>query len=145
VTKLALRTLAVVALALALSGCGSDHPETVSVSGRITYGGGEWPKPGRVFFAITNPAKGLPGRSVFANFDTDGDFAVESWEGVDGLVPGSYKVTIHCWEEQPTMDGNPGKSYVPTAYQLATTTPLELTIEPGQDAVDDLQWDVPKP
>ncbi len=125
-------------------GCGSDGPETVQVRGKITFGGGEWPKPGMLYFASVKTAEGLPGRPGRARFDTRGNFKVTTFAEDDGLIPGQYKVGVECWEVEPAMD-NPqaAKSYVPQEFQSPMTSGLELNVVPGQSAIE-LQWDVPK-
>ena len=87
-----------------LPGCGSKHPTTVPVRGTITYGGGAWPKGGAVFFTCVKPAEGFPGRPGMARFDTQGRFVVTTWENVEGLMPGQYRVGIECWKLPPSKD-----------------------------------------
>jgi hypothetical protein len=115
----------------------------VPVRGKITLGGGQWPKPGLLYFTIEEPAEGLPGRPGTAKFDTDGNFTVTSFDEGDGLIPGTYKIGVECWEVPPTMEGPPAKSYVSPVYESPATSGLTLIVEPGSQAVT-LTWDVPK-
>jgi len=131
------------------TGCGSDRPEMVPVSGKVTYGGGAWPKEGILYFVAVENAPGKPARSVSAPFDTEGNFSAEAFKGDKGLFPGKYKVTVECWETPPSMGGDSDtsstpKSYVPVKFQSATTTPLELTVETGSSAKT-VTFEVPKP
>ena len=130
-------------LFLLLAGCGSGRPETVDVSGRITLGGGDWPKPGQLYFTLVKPAEGFTRRPGKATFDVDGDFKAFTWKPGDGLMPGTYRVHVACWETPPTIEGG-GRSHVPEPYGAAATSPLELSLQPGQGAVT-LDWNVPKP
>ena len=118
--------------------------DTVPVYGRVTYGGGDWPKPGKITFAAVKAtgAQGLhPGS---ADFGTDGRFSVVKSSQSEGLAPGEYTVTVECWETPPSMD-NPGgeKSYVPVKYQNGRTSDLKLVIEPDKRKVE-FNANVPK-
>jgi len=128
---------------LAATGCRGHYPETVPVYGQITLGGGPWPKPGRLYFNPLEPAEGTPRRSAVADFDTAGRFRAVSWNRIDGLVPGKYKVGVECWKVAPAMEGPPPVSYVATPYQAAATSRLELTVEPGSSGVE-VHWDIPR-
>jgi len=130
------------AAALWLAGCGSDHPETVPVRGRVTLGGGDWPKPGRLVFTCVKPAEGFPRRPGRADFDTDGDFEARTWDPGDGLMPGTYKVAVECWEVSPTME-NGGQSPVPPRYRRASSSDWQLVIQPGSGA-QVVEFDVPR-
>ncbi|MCS7303908.1 MAG: hypothetical protein NZ602_02210 [Thermoguttaceae bacterium] len=132
-----------------LAGCGGQRLETVPVSGRVTYGGGQWPKEGRLDF---RPIAAPPGKTLHpasAQFGPDGRFTVVSQQ-TPGLAPGEYAVTVECWQEMPSMGdlqnprGSPGKSYVPEKYRDPKTTPIKLKIEPT-DRSKTLEFDVPKP
>jgi len=119
-------------------------PETVPVSGKITYGGGRWPKPGVLYFIPIEAADGYPARSVAAPFDREGRFTADSFRGTKGLIPGRYKIVVECWETPPNMDGIPSKSYVPEGFLNARTSSLELVVEPDTKSVS-ASFDVPKP
>lgn len=129
-------------------GCGGKSLETVPVSGRVTYGGGQWPKEGRLDFRPVAAPAGKTLHPGSASFGTDGSFKVVSQQ-TPGLAPGEYVVTVECWEEMPTMGdaqnprGSPGKSYVPDPYRDPKTTPIRLKIEPS-DRSKTLEFDVPK-
>jgi len=132
-----------------LVGCGGRGLETVPVSGRVTYGGGAWPKEGRLDF---RPIAAPPGKTLHpasAQFGPDGRFTVVTGQ-TSGLAPGEYVVTVECWEEMPTMGdaqnprGSPGKSYVPDKYRDPKQSPIKLKIEPT-DRSKTLEFDVPKP
>jgi hypothetical protein len=110
--------------------CRSDHPQTVPVRGRVTLGGGTWPKPGVVVFAPSKPAEGFPSKGGIAHFNTDGAFVVKTDE-YEGLMPGEYRVGVICWEKPP-QDGVPGKSYISPKFSQPALSGLTLMIEPGQ-------------
>jgi len=114
----------------------------VKVRGTITYGGGPWPKSGTLVFTSVKPAEGFPGRPGTAQFDTQGRFVVRTWENVEGLMPGQYRVGVNCWKIPPTMGGPPSASYVPEKFRSAATSGIELNIEPG-DSPKELHLDIP--
>ena len=121
------------------SGCGSDHPATVSVRGKVTFAGGQWPTAGEVLFLPTKAAPGFPMRPGSAPFDVDGRFAAGTFGKGDGLMPGSYRVGVKCWKVRPSLGGPPPVSYLPKAYQTPQWT---VEIEPGSRPLD-LAYDVP--
>lgn len=127
---------------LALSGCGSDAPEMVPVEGRVTLDGGPWPQPGMVFFTPLQPADGLPRRPGLGRFDTDGEFTVTTRTPGDGLIPGTYRIAVECWEIEPT-DTRPGKSYTAERYTDPASSGLELKIERGTRETVRWDYDIP--
>ena len=123
-----------------LPGCGPKRPETVPVSGTITYGGGPWPAEATLIFSCEKPADGFPRRPGIAFVATDGSFTVGTFENKgDGLMPGKYRVHVSCEE---TVNGKT-VSHVPAKYQVGATSGLELTVEPGGPPVF-VEWDVPR-
>ena len=127
---------------VALSGCGPDRPDTITVSGKVTFAGGAPPAEGMIYFACVEPAEGYDRRPGSAPFGTDGSYEVKSFEEGDGLVPGKYEVGVECWDSPPMM-GKPVKSYVPKRYQASKTSGLEVVIESGA-GIQEVTFDVPK-
>jgi hypothetical protein len=122
-----------------LVGCGPRRPQTVPVSGRITLDGGPWPSEAMLFFGC-EPAPGFPARTGKAIVAKDGSFRVGTFGNeADGLMPGKYRAYVIC---EGTAGGKT-VSYVPEKYQIAATSGLELTVEPGSRPIDNLSWDVP--
>lgn len=134
------QTALLMLLLLGLPGCGRNLPQTVPVSGRVTFGGEPPPAPGIVNFQPVEGAEGLPLRPGSGRFGKDGHFEVTSFEGDRGLVPGRYRVTITCLagEPAPVPGGWEKASYVPAGYE-----PPELVVEPESRAITDLTYDVP--
>lgn len=129
--------LAGVGLAL-VAGCGPSRPTLIPVSGKVTYGGGAWPKKGTIYFTCEKPADGYPSRPGTGEFDTDGSFTVTSYEGGAGLHPGKYVARVECWEVEPNMEGKPTKSYVPG---MAPKLELEVLVT---DSAKTVTFDIPK-
>lgn len=126
-------------------GCGRGTPETVPVRGRVTFRGGPWPQPGVIHFLPHQPHPGYPSRPGWGHFDHDGQFVVTSWQPGDGLVPGTYGVSVECWEVPESMEKpGSGKSCVPPKYQSSRTSGWVVVVEPGKPLLD-LRFDVPAP
>jgi hypothetical protein len=135
--------LAALALALIvpLTGCGGQEgPERIQVRGQVTYGGGPWPKPGVLYFV---PIENAPGNTHpgLGYFDTSGSFRAQTFGPGDGLVPGTYRVRVECWEVEPSPDPKhgPPKSYVPANHTLP-----DLEIPAGTSGPLTPSYDVPK-
>jgi hypothetical protein len=129
---------------LSLTACGSDRPQTIPVTGKVTLNGGTWPVPGELYFLPTRPAEGFPRRPGKAQFDTDGAFAATTWEDGDGLTPGEYKVFVMCWKTPPTFGGPPPESYVDEKYQAGATS--DITIDVKLDSTHgNVAWDFTGP
>ncbi len=119
-----------VSVLAAVSGCSSDIPEMVRVQGKVTFAGGDWPKPGIVFFTAQQPAEGFPRKSGSAHFDIDGNFVAKTGE-FPGLIPGEYRITISCWQKPPS-EGFPGLSYLSDKFTSGEKSGLTLKISPGE-------------
>lgn len=121
--------------AIVFAGCGG--PGRISVSGRVTYQRGEWPKAGVIYFNPIEPAEGYPRLTGIGKFETDGSFTVQATGQSKGLVPGKYAVKVECYEVEPTMQNPAGKSYIPDGFTFP-----EVVIEKGKRA-DNIELNVP--
>lgn len=131
----------IVMVLLLSSGCDTGGLPLVPVSGRLTYGGGDWPAPGYVTFVPTAAADGLPMRPGTGRFRQDGKFVVTSFKEGDGLLPGTYEVQVKCWTGEPNSSDATSferLNAVPKNYR-----PEDVVVEAGAEEVD-LQIDVPK-
>jgi hypothetical protein len=124
-----------------IAGCGPVHPQTVSVRGRITLNGGDWPTSGRLYFTVVEPASGFPRHPGMAEFDRSGRFVAQTWEAGDGLMPGEYKVHVECWKTPPRMEGPPPESHVPPKYQSGVSSDLTLSVSPTSRG-EDVTWNI---
>lgn len=128
------RSLLLFALAipLLLSGCGGRGVEQVKVTGRVTLDGGAMPGPGTLFFSPVEAAGGQPLRPGSAEFGADGQYAAGAFEKGDGLLPGAYRVAVHCWEKVSTSEErDDSKSFLPQKYGDPEASGLTLVVEPG--------------
>jgi len=126
----------VLAIWLLAGGCQKDVG-LVEVRGTITFSGGPCPAPGMIIFAPLEAASGENLRPASANFSTDGEFAATSFKPGDGLLPGTYRIRIQCWDKPP-HDFEPGISYLPEDYE-----PEHLVIESGTRGPIVLSYDIP--
>lgn len=122
--------VSVITLVMFVAGCGSDLPQTISLTGKVTFDGAAPPGPGIVYLLPSEAAEGFPLRPATGDFGADGTYTVTTFKPGDGLMPGKYKVYIECWETPPNMDGKPVKSFVPTKYQNAETSGFEIDVTP---------------
>ena len=122
---------------MASVGCGNDK-QLVPVSGRVTYGGGEWPMAGNISFAPGPSTDGAPIRPGSARFDKEGTFVVGSYKPEDGLMPGVYSVNVSCVDPSDFTKTPEELDIVPQDYR-----PEELVVEAGMDPIV-LSYDVPK-
>jgi hypothetical protein len=132
---------ALVALLVCFAAGGCDHgiPGLVSVSGKLTYAGGKWPKTGEILFSRDQGAgKVLP---AMAKINEDGTFVVMSSNST-GIAPGDYTAVIRCWLEAPNERRHESKSAVPARYSSAQTSPLKLKVPESSPPIR-LDWDVP--
>lgn len=127
--KLAHRIIAC-ALLSTVAGCGSDLPQTVQVTGLVTFDGKAPPAAGIVYFLPVEAASGFSMRPASGDFEADGAFSAVTFEPGDGLMPGKYVMYVECWETPPNMDGKPVKSFVPDKYANAETSGFEVEITP---------------
>lgn len=143
-SNIVLQSLSIAALFTAVfaGGCGEG---TVSVSGRVTYNGGSWPKPGVIHFLPEEPDPDYPSRPGSGQFDTDGQFTVSTYKPGDGLFPGTYSIAVECWLEPPSLEkSSAGRSAAPPKYQSGRTSDLKVTIEPDKPRRD-LELNIPRP
>lgn len=126
------RFFAAMVLATAV-GCGSDLPQTVPVTGRVTFDGHAPPGPGSVYFVPQEAATGFPMRPGTGDFDQEGYFTTKTFDPGDGLMSGKYTMLIECWQVPPNLEGKPSMTYVPKKYQSAQTSGFKLDITPDME------------
>ena len=93
------------------------------------------PKAGEIFLAPLQIAAGLPKRHAQGTLDETGKFSLTSWEAGDGVVPGTYQVTIVCWRETPTLETKLSANFGPADFIPEVTIdakspePVAITID----------------
>jgi len=107
-----------------LEGCSGrkdeNLPETVAISGTVTYQGKPVPGATVMLYPVQGrkPASGLS--------DDTGQFTLTTFNKNDGALPGEHKVTVNAYESTPT--GLSMKSSVPEKYANQSSSPLTVTI-----------------
>lgn len=123
--------------ALLIAGCGPAGPREIPIEGKLTYGGGPFPKSGTIYFACMEPAPGSPNTSSSTNFGPDGDFQAK-------LYPGKYSVNLECWEVPISPEGNPGKSYLPDQWQSGAQSGFLIEVPADASGAVQVVQDIPK-
>ena len=100
------RLLRVAMAAATAAGCSKSEPGLVPVRGKITLDGGPWPHEGSMIFTPEGGGPASRSRPAGARFSTDGAFVATSFAEGDGLFPGTYKISVECWEAEPKMANN---------------------------------------
>jgi len=122
-----------------LAGCGERDIEVVEVTGRVTLDGRPPPAGGTIYFSPLETGGGHALRPSSATFDRAGHYEARAFEDARGLLPGTYRVVVHCWETLPTDSGPPAKSFIPDAYTSPATSKLELTVHADARRIT---WDI---
>ena len=140
-------------LAVTLSGCGggAEHPERpdrVAVSGTVTYQGTPVDKA-----TVSFHPEAADGKAAFATTDAEGKFVMGTFETHDGVVAGTYQVTVTKMEststpqvsqDDPNYNPNPppsvSKSLLPKKYSEPAKSGLQVSI--GTEPVKDLKFEL---
>lgn len=117
--------------------CGPSGPPEIPVKGKVTFGGGVWPKPATLDFATVTPAAGMPSKPASVVIDGDGTYQVK-------LIPGEYVVNVTCWEVEMQPD-NPStaKSYIPARFATGADR-QKVNVPLDAKGPIELSWDIPK-
>jgi hypothetical protein len=118
-------------------GCGekSKFPETLPVSGKVTYKGQPVTK-GTVTF---QPDKG---QAATGAIEPDGTYRLSTFAEKDGALPGHHKVMIIANDADPTlMPGSspgykPPKDLIPKKYGALETSGLEAVVSKDKPTLD---------
>lgn len=122
---------------MTFAGCGPSGPREIPVEGKLTYGGGPFPKSGTIYFASIEPAPGSPNASSSTNFGEDGVFQAR-------LYPGKYSVNLECWEIPISPEGKPGKSYLPDKWQSGAQSGFTIDVPADASGPVKVTKDIPK-
>ena len=127
--------LLAVAVALALSGCGTKEmpaQTTYPVKGTLTLGGAPL-SGGRVTLLIVDASKYGPAECT-ADIKPDGTFEPSALGGQAGLYPGKWKVVV---APVGYKDGKPYtiRERVPARYTKEETTDLSIDVTTGNNTV----------
>lgn len=130
--------------ACCLSGCGhsSDTPALSSVTGVVTIEG-QPIQEGQITF-LPDTTQGTEGPSFTGELHEDGSFSIHGPGGVEGAIPGHYKVVINSLpvsHEELMKTARQGRlkrsdflrdSQIPPVYQSPKSSPLHVVVEAEQ-------------
>jgi hypothetical protein len=131
-----------VAVILALSGCGSSRDATDRLpvylaSGRLIYS-----KPLTGAFVVLHPKAGSDQKTPrpHGRVESDGSFALTSYDSNDGAPAGEYTVTV---ELRPLVkhggDYSAGPNVLPAKYSRAETSPVKVTVAAGKNDLEPIR------
>lgn len=121
---------------LVCPGCGKqkrkDRPETVPVTGVVTYKGQPVDGARLAFMADSQEVQG-----GVALAGPDGKFSAMTFEPGDGLMPGSFTVTVVKMvggelTEASDAPPTPVKNVLPDKYSRRETSPLKVEVKKGE-------------
>jgi hypothetical protein len=129
------------------SGCGSDRPEIVPVTGTVVWEDDGTPVANAS--VMFTPAEGRPSTGTT---DEQGQFTLKSYDGQPGAIAGTHTVTVRRVETTGLKAEKPeGEEYAlsgeidPRTYREKLTTPrkyadpktsgISIQVEPGMDPV----------
>jgi hypothetical protein len=116
---------------LALTGCGGGS-DVVPVSGQVVFHSRDLPQVARLTFVpVEGSSSGGAIRPSGAKMEPDGTYRVTPYQGVEGLLPGTYKVRVSYYDLKP--GGNPDREADWAEY---THEAGELVVEPGSGAIE---------
>ena len=135
-----LLALVLTILVLMLTGCGSEGPEFVPVSGTVSLNG----KP--ISEAVVTFVPKQAGKPAMGFTDKQGHFSLSTSEGDDGVIAGPYYATV------TSLDGNAvhvdaqglstgirmrprKKSILPRRYALFGTSGLSYEVQAGMEPI----------
>jgi hypothetical protein len=122
----------------AVTGCGTSHPATFPVSGKVTYND----QPLEFGTVLFQPEVGPP---AVGRIQPDGTFRLSTYGTNDGAVPGKHKVQIMCFENQSpkakaaadkNIEPQAGQSLIPSHYSNYDTSGLTADVSAVKTSFD---------
>jgi hypothetical protein len=115
------------------AGCGRQSPAaTHPVRGQVLFEG----KPAPNALVVFHPVNSLPKEVPLprAKVESDGSFAVGTFDSEDGAPAGDYVVTVEWWLTSATGKGGwqdeaPPKNRLPVRYSLTSASGLRARVE----------------
>ena len=113
-----------------LSGCGDNHPETITVTGEVFHKGQPVEGASVVFTADGPLATG--------STDAQGKFTLRTFRDGDGAIAGTHRVTITKNVSEASTPENPYpvvKNMLPQRYARPDTSQLTAVVEADKENV----------
>lgn len=126
----------VLAILACLQGCGSDHPPTYPVSGKVVFE--EDGKPlttGGVVLLESVVAGGLPAVNARGLIKADGTFELTTFEDGDGAVAGKHRMLVRAQRDSDDYlkRGIIPRPIINPRFERYETSGLEFTVEEGNN------------
>jgi hypothetical protein len=126
--------------AFAVLGCSRKsfppNPKTVPIRGKVLLAPGKPLNGGHLIFHNKDPKRAaIEGH---AELETDGTFKASTFGQDDGLVPGSYVVTIEPISYKGKTPKQVNADVIPKKFQKRDTSTLEVEIKEGEEKLPDL-------
>ena len=113
---------------LFLVGC-TPSP-VIPVSGKITFADRDVPEVCRLSFLPTESTEGVSIRPSGGEMSADGTYELAPFQGVKGLLPGTYKIRINYFDLKRNGDPDREGDWKETSFDAG-----ELVIEAGSGPV----------
>jgi hypothetical protein len=127
---------AAAAFAWLFTGCGDGRPARVPVSGKVLIDG--QPLTYGYIRLVPDDARPAGGK-----INPDGTFTLTCYDGNDGCVPGTHKVSVVAVE---VLSSSSQKWHAPKQYIDPATSAVTATVgEPTDNLVIELSWQGGKP
>ena len=125
---------------IVLIGCSRSklppNPKTVQVKGRVLLESGKTLDGGRLIFHNKDPKKAaIQGR---ADLESNGTYQVSTFGQDDGLMPGSYVVSIEPMSYKGKSPKQVNADVIPKKFQKKDTSTLEVEVKDGEEKLPDL-------
>jgi hypothetical protein len=126
-------------VAFTVAGCsGEAPPDTVPVSGKVTYKGNPVTS-GQVLFqpmqAVGEAATTGLVRPAVGTIGSDGRYSMKSFGEGEGVLPGEYEVAVISYADEPTpeeyAEGAVRKLAIPERYTNGKTSGLKRQVAAG--------------
>lgn len=112
------------------------NPKTVPVKGRVLLANGKPLDGGRLTFHNKDPKKAaIEGR---ADLESNGTFQASTFGQDDGLMPGSYIVSIEPVSYKGKTPKPVNADVIPKKFQKKDTSTLEVEVKDGEEKLPDL-------
>lgn len=114
--------------AFIVSGCGSDKPDTIPVTGEVLYNSQPVEGASVVFVSEGPPATGTT--------DAQGKFTLRTFTDDDGAIAGAHRVTITKNVSEPSTPENPypvSKNMLPAKYARPESSQLTAEVGKGNE------------
>jgi hypothetical protein len=133
-----LATLVAIAGVIGLAGCGEKRVAVYPVAGKLTYKGESLAGAQVVLHPVD---KLLPSDvSATGTVKEDGTFHIGVYEEADGAPPGEYVATVQWFRVVPSEGGGGrGPNVLPIKYASPKTSPIRVTVKPGQNQVSPIE------